>query len=210
MYDAHKIIVRLAMFTLLTSTVAKSNNQSLKLTTTGKPQKQQSHDLLSKGQNYVKTAQKTLGSQLIQALNSNGTIGALNFCSENAIKLTQTAINDANVKIKRVSDLNRNPKNVANSTEREYIKQTKQKLQSHQTIEPQLMTDGNLTIGYYPILTNQLCLQCHGHPDHQINQTTLKKIQSLYPQDKAIGYDINQLRGIWVVEFMTKENTVKQ
>ena len=32
---------------------------------------------------------------------------------------------------------------------------------------------------------------------------TLAKINQLYPNDKATGYDVNQLRGIWVVE-MTK------
>ena len=59
-------------------------------------------------------------------------------------------------------------------------------------------------VGYYPIETNKMCLQCHGLPNTQILPATLTKLKHLYPTDKAIGYGENELRGIWVIEMNKK------
>ena len=53
---------------------------------------------------------------------------------------------------------------------------------------------------YYPIVTNAMCMQCHGKKDLQIKPETLAAIGEFYPEDKATGYGENELRGIWVVE----------
>ena len=53
---------------------------------------------------------------------------------------------------------------------------------------------------YYPIITNDMCLQCHGKMGSTMTQQTYTKIKSVYAEDKAIGYSENELRGIWVVE----------
>jgi len=55
-------------------------------------------------------------------------------------------------------------------------------------------------IGYYPIVTNKMCMQCHGNPEMDIDTKTFEIIKKRYPDDKAIGYTINELRGIWVIE----------
>jgi hypothetical protein len=44
-------------------------------------------------------------------------------------------------------------------------------------------------------------LKCHGKPGSQITQKTYDKILEFYPNDKAIGYDVNEVRGIWSIEF---------
>jgi hypothetical protein len=38
-----------------------------------------------------------------------------------------------------------------------------------------------------------MCLQCHGTPNKQISDNTFSEIQKLYPNDKAVGYDMNQV-----------------
>jgi len=45
-----------------------------------------------------------------------------------------------------------------------------------------------------------MCMQCHGKANEEILPETLTKLTKFYPADKAQGYDINELRGIWVVE----------
>jgi cytochrome c553 len=55
-------------------------------------------------------------------------------------------------------------------------------------------------IGFYPIETNKMCLQCHGKPGTDIKVSTIEKIEKYYPMDKAKEYAENQLRGIFVVE----------
>jgi mono/diheme cytochrome c family protein len=58
---------------------------------------------------------------------------------------------------------------------------------------------GEQVVGYYPIVTNGMCLQCHGEAGSQISAATLALIERLYPEDKATGYGVNELRGLFVV-----------
>ena len=54
---------------------------------------------------------------------------------------------------------------------------------------------------YYPIVTNGMCLQCHGEPNKEIDEATLAQLNNLYPDDKAKGYAMNQVRGIWSISW---------
>jgi hypothetical protein len=51
------------------------------------------------------------------------------------------------------------------------------------------------------VISNPLCLQCHGAPDAEIAPATLAAIRKLYPDDKATGYRSGDLRGLWSVTF---------
>ena len=57
---------------------------------------------------------------------------------------------------------------------------------------------------YYPIITNEMCLKCHGTPDI-IEPSSLKLLQDIYPTDKAIGYSENEIRGVWSIRFKEKK-----
>jgi len=46
-----------------------------------------------------------------------------------------------------------------------------------------------------------MCLQCHGTLDQDLKRETYKTIKGLYPNDKGIGYDVNEVRGIWSITF---------
>ena len=137
----------------------------------------------------------------MQAINKGGTEYAVDFCSTKAIELTDSVGRSLNAKVKRVSDNNRNPKNSANWDELNYMQAAKRDLENGKTPDPGFLDVGNNRIvHYYPIVTNQLCMQCHGQPKSDISSTTLTKINTLYPNDRATGYKLNELRGIWVVE----------
>ena len=159
---------------------------------------------LELGQQLALSTKAKLGKSLMFALNKQGTEGALGYCNEHAIELTDTAADDHQVKIKRVSDRNRNPNNQANQQELNYILRTQEKLKQQQPISGQIIQQSDTVVGYYPITTNSMCLQCHGLPDKDISKNTMKKIQSLYPNDQAINYGLNELRGIWVIELLSK------
>ena len=51
------------------------------------------------------------------------------------------------------------------------------------------------------VLGNPLCLQCHGTPGKDIAPETLAAIQKLYPDDKATGFKLGDLRGLWRITF---------
>lgn len=153
-----------------------------------------------KGMGFVLTTKQQLSNNLIGAITKSGTTHALEFCSSNAVALTDSMGEALGAIIKRVSDQPRNADNRAKGRELEYIKKGKQSLSSGFELTPEIYTEGQYVIGLYPIMSNAMCLQCHGSPNEQIDPTTLEKIDSLYPEDLAIGYSENELRGIWVVE----------
>lgn len=154
---------------------------------------------LKKGKEIATTAQKKLASNLLHALKKGGPAHAISFCNEHASTLLDSLENAENVFIKRVTDLPRNIKNRANQRETEYIQQVKSNMRRGETPRPFIVNEEGQMLGYYPIVTNTMCLQCHGKAEKDIALTTLNSINKLYPLDNARNYTENQLRGFWVV-----------
>lgn len=157
-------------------------------------------EYLEKGKKIALATKEILAKNLVSAINTMGTDKALEFCNIEAIPLTDSMSVKLDAKIKRVSDKYRNPENAANEMELEYMKQAKSEIEKNGTAKPMIFEDGGKVIGYYPIVTNALCLQCHGHLETDIDEATRTAINNKYPQDKAIAYSLNELRGIWVIE----------
>lgn len=163
-------------------------------------QQQGEINYLKKGKEMAMQTKSQLGSNLMAAIKERGPDGAIEFCNTRAYTITDSMALALGAKIKRVSDQPRNPMNIANDDQLNYIVNAKAQLTKGETASP-LMTDlGETMVGYYPITTNAMCLKCHGEPRSQINEATLKVLSVLYPEDEAKGYGENELRGIWVVE----------
>lgn len=154
-----------------------------------------------KGLQIALATKAVLGKNLMGKIQKEGTLAALDFCHVKAIPLTDSMSVAKNVTIKRASDKPRNPKNKATSSEEIYIKLFKEDIKNGKDSEPIVVENGNHVNVYYPITTNSMCLQCHGTPKTQVKENVLTGINKNYPNDKAIGYDINQVRGIWNVSF---------
>lgn len=152
---------------------------------------------------YAMEAKAQLGRNLIQAIQKKGTVEAIKFCNTEATKLTDSVSIMKNAIIKRVSDKPRNPNNEANAEQLKHIASFKKSIVSGKKIEPVVYSENGEVSFYYPITTNALCLQCHGKRDKQILPETLATLKNLYPKDKAVGYDVNEVRGIWSVTFDT-------
>ncbi|MCG8374075.1 MAG: DUF3365 domain-containing protein [Balneolales bacterium] len=147
-----------------------------------------------------------LGSVLVPTVTQQGTKTALEFCSVKAIPLTDSMAVVTGTEVYRVSDLPRNPDNLATGKQLEYIQKAKLDIANGEAVTPQVFGLDEKVIGFYPILTNQFCLQCHGSPGKEITEETYDDIQKLYPNDKATGYGEGELRGIFVVEIDSKKN----
>ena len=156
------------------------------------------------GKNIAMQTKSVLGKNLLEAINTKGTENAVSFCSIKAIPLTDSMALLLNAKVKRVSDKNRNPNNKANKTELAYIESIKLAISKGEVPKPKLTTLEDKQIGYYPIITNKMCMQCHGQVVKEILPNTLSKLKKLYPNDRAVGYKLDELRGIWVVEMDKK------
>lgn len=151
-----------------------------------------------RGMKYAMATKAELGKNLMGTIQKNGTVEAITFCNEAAYPLTDSMSVVYNASIKRVSDKPRNPKNRANSKEKYYINKFKKVISDNQEPSPIVEETPTSVNFYYPITTNTMCLQCHGSIIDSEVSATIKK---LYPNDMAIGYSENQVRGIWSITF---------
>lgn len=156
-------------------------------------------DYLGLGRHIVMSTKKQLGKNLKNAIKTKGTKEAVGFCNANAFLIVDSMATTFNANIVRISDKNRNENNLANRQESAYILKYQNQLDKKEELKPILVETDDLATFYMPIVTNDMCLQCHGSGD-DIESDVLSQIQKLYPKDKAIGYGINQIRGIWRVE----------
>ncbi|MCF6307911.1 MAG: DUF3365 domain-containing protein [Flavobacteriaceae bacterium] len=144
-----------------------------------------------------------LGKNLMGTMKKKGTKEALKFCNVRAIPLTDSMATVHRARIKRVSDKTRNPNNKANETELKNIETFKNALANGEEIAPILETKNDSVYFYYPIVTNGMCLKCHGSKD-SIDEEVLASLNTLYPTDTALDYSENQVRGIWSIQFKQK------
>ncbi|WP_178984940.1 Tll0287-like domain-containing protein [Winogradskyella helgolandensis] len=154
-----------------------------------------------RGLKYALTTKAVLGKNLMGTIQKKGILEALNFCNLQAYPLTDSMSVVHNATIKRVTDKPRNPNNKANTEELGYIRDFKEVIANNEEPKPIVKKMDDKVKVYYPITTNNMCLQCHGKPNETVEASTLTRIKSLYPMDKALGYDINEVRGIWSITF---------
>ena len=184
----------LSLFIILNSGTRKKENidQKKKLSTKEK---------IELGMSFANKTQMKLAKNLIGTIQKSGTVAALEFCNEKAYPLTDEMAIKLKASIKRVSNKPRNLINKAAAKEETYIRQYQKLIDSNSEYSPivEEMENGK-TQFYSPIVTNQLCLQCHGSKK-EIDKKTLNTITTLYPNDMAKGYSANQVRGLWSIQF---------
>jgi cytochrome c553 len=158
-----------------------------------------------KGMEIAMATQGVLGKNLIKAIQEKETTGAIAFCKTKASSLTDSMGIMKNVLIKRITDKPRNSSNQASEEELGFMIAFKRQIENKGDIRPITKKMDDEVYFYYPIVTNAMCLQCHGTPNKEITTPVLKTLSELYPQDQATGYDIEQLRGLWRIQFVVEQ-----
>ena len=143
-------------------------------------------------ESFAGQTKKLLMKNVSQQIEKGGVESALDYCNIEAMPLTQKMSDKYGLDISRVSDKNRNPKNIANSEELQLIEEYKKQLLAGEILKP-VRTD---THYYEPLVTNAMCLQCHGEPGKNVKPNVAVKIAKLYPEDLAMGYKENEVRGL--------------
>ena len=167
------------------------------------------NEALRWGEEISTEAQQQLMETLQKAIKEKGPSGAVEFCNVQALPILKEVGDKYGVLIRRVSNDYRNPVDQALGEEEknllqayEYNEQNNIKHESNlQKIE-----DGSVLLFTKAItIPGGLCLHCHGEPVKDIDEETLQKIDKLYPEDKAKGHAIGDLRGMWSIAIPQKE-----
>ena len=141
---------------------------------------------------YATETKKLLMKNVAEQMQKGGPESALEFCNIEAMPLTKSMSDKHGLVISRVSDKRRNPKNVANGEELKLIEQYKKQLLAGEILKP-VRTKAHY---YEPLVTNVMCLQCHGEPGINVQPKVAAKIAKLYPADLAMDYKENEVRGL--------------
>jgi hypothetical protein len=193
-YDLYRMkhLIYLIPFTLLFACGTKESTQTKeKIDST----------YLKRGNAIAKISFETISGELKAALESGGIEQALRYCNVNAYPITDSLSVANQVSIRRVSNKNRNPRNKADKMEEFLIKGFGNDLNVEKELTPRLVLKDDSVIFYKAIILQPMCLTCHGQPEKELTFQTDSLIRTLYPRDKAIGYQVNQVRGLWRIGF---------
>ncbi len=158
---------------------------------------------LSEGKVIVQESFKALSSQLAAAMNEGGVQNAVSYCNLRANPITDSLSKAHNVIISRITLRPRNIENEAVNNDADVLADYMKVMDSGEPMEPFIQSVTRDSITYYAPITiiSPLCLKCHGDLGQDIAPADYELIRSLYPEDKATGYRMNDLRGAWKIEF---------
>jgi len=142
---------------------------------------------------------------LDEEIKKGGPEGAIGVCREKAPAMARAASEQTGWAIRRVSLKNRNPKAVPDAWEEAVLKDFDKRLAAGEKPtgleKGEVVTvDGKKMYRYMKALpTQDICLQCHGTPD-RISPAVQAKLKELYPNDKAVGYGLAEVRGAMTIK----------
>ena len=158
-------------------------------------------EILNEAKDLLKETSKQYKNTLIQGLQHNNLIKALKYCNKE-VKQLISKDNEKGFAIKRVSLKPRNKNNYPNLYEKEILEKfNKLSLKDNKNLvleHNEIIKDKNNNKFVYikAIRIKEVCLNCHGS---NINDDLKKEIQNIYPDDKAINYKLNDIRGAFVM-----------
>ncbi len=161
------------------------------------------------GPRIVAEAFGKLSGALSEAITSGGTAKALPVCSERAPQIASEVGKANGVVLRRASDKPRNRKNAADAVENAALEEFSLALSRKEAPTPKVIpnADGSTSFLSPILIGSSLCLQCHGMPGEDIAPATGEAIVRHYPDDKATGYRLGELRGLWHVTFPSAAST---
>lgn len=155
---------------------------------------------LDEARGIAATVPANLLTVLTAELNRGGPASAIEVCREKAPEMARAASQRTGWNVRRASLRNRNPKGVPDAWERAVLERFDAQaaagaaaptLESYQVVTE----DGKQYFRYAKALPTQpLCVQCHGAAD-KLSAPVKAKLQVLYPNDRATGYEPGQIRG---------------
>ena len=193
------ILVGLLAFIMLLSCnekpkPASENTQNLLST-------EEKEEYLKKGKGIASATFATLSSALGKALEKGGVSEAIEICNMAAFPLVDSLSKLHNATIRRTSLKVRNTKNKATTVELKVLESYAADHKSGKTLQAKVEEVDGMVAFYSPIKVQPLCLSCHGKVGETLKEEDYKLIKTLYPQDQAIGYESQDLRGIWSIKF---------
>ena len=158
--------------------------------------------LTQKSRAAIKALGGELKSTLQASMKASGPVDSVAMCQIQAPEIANKISQSKGMEVARTSLKYRNQKNKPDAWEKsvlEAFEQRKAKGEAVKTMEYSELTErnGEKVFRYMKAIpTGDVCLKCHGS---NVPQPVLSKINSLYPNDKATGFQKGDIRGAFSV-----------
>jgi hypothetical protein len=166
----------------------------------GAPSNSGQLELLKRGNLATSEIFKALSSELSSQM-ANGKNEAIAYCNVHALLLTDSISKTLNVEVKRTGNKIRNQANAASDIEKQILEQF-EKSSMENPAKPIVKKNSEYELFFKPIYTKAMCLNCHGSKEQIGEDLYSDVIQTLYPNDNAIGFKLGELRGMWSIKFL--------
>lgn len=194
---------RIFVYVFLLANVIACKSDQMDLSKTSFIEEQEAID---RGKSITQNTFTVLSSELKQSMSEGGIENAINYCNINALPITAQLSKENNAIIKRTSLKVRNPKNAPSDQEEMVLREFEKMMDSGKPLTNKVMQNEQMTMFYAPIITQELCLKCHGAKS---DIAEYDFILSKYPNDKAIGFSTGDLRGMWSVALLPDSKNKK-
>jgi hypothetical protein len=151
----------------------------------------------------AKTLLEALQATVTEAAQSKGPVHAIAVCNEQALPITHRVSQELGIDVGRTSHKLRNPKNAPDAWEKGVLEDFAQrkaagedltKMEFYEVIEQ----DGKKTFRYMKAIPlGAVCFNCHGT---RLRPEVAAKLDELYPQDEARGFNVGDLRGAFTIK----------
>ncbi|WP_305906349.1 DUF3365 domain-containing protein [Methylomarinum sp. Ch1-1] len=161
-----------------------------------------SEQLIGESRQMIKAYAERLQMELQLSLKEEGALAAIEHCHGVAPDIDRELDHDPDWGIGRTALRIRNPQNRPDDWERSVLQQFQRRQQQGEAITDleyaQIVErNGQRYFRYMKAIPTQaLCLTCHGE---QLNEQLTDKIERLYPQDRATGFAIGDIRGAFTI-----------
>lgn len=146
---------------------------------------------------------KELREQLMQAMQSGGPVEAIAVCNTAAPEIARVHSEAQGWSVGRTSLKPRNPGSAPDAWETAVLQQFEQRKavgEDPAALEfaEVVTTEAGQVFRYMKAIpTAEPCLACHGS---NVAPDVAARLQELYPQDQATGFDLGDLRGAFTIE----------
>lgn len=165
-------------------------------------QEQSQEELLQQSRQIIQKFAKGLKGELKAAMKKGGPVNAIEVCNTKALKMTEAAGKENGVTLSRTSLKLRNQDNAPQAWEKAVLQdfaerksqgESPKKMEFSDIVE----VDGKKQFRYMKAMgIAKACLNCHGE---KALPAVEEKLARLYPDDKARGYNVGDIRGAIVL-----------
>jgi len=157
---------------------------------------------IARAKGTIKQFAGALQTELKTAMQAGGPVAAIGVCHTQAMPITAQVAAEHGIQLSRVSLKNRNPANVPNEWQAAVLKDFDRQQAAGKDITKLAWSETvNVDSGrefrfMKAIPTGDVCLKCHGS---QLAPEVVQVLADIYPEDRATGYNVGDIRGAFVV-----------